>query len=55
MDPNDLRELPASGSALTGNTNKKMKRGMSIVRTNITPLLKCSIEDGIEGIADGLD
>lgn len=28
---------------------------MSIVRTNITPILKCNIEDGVEGIADGLD
>jgi hypothetical protein len=27
---------------------------MTIVRTNITPLLKCTVEDGLEGIAEGL-
>lgn len=27
---------------------------MTIVRTNITPLLKCTAEDGLEGITEGL-
>ena len=44
-------------SALTGRNSDGSKRnkGMSVVRTNITPLLNFVVEDGIEGIAVGLD
>ena len=41
--------LQPSISIATSN-NKKM----TMVRTNITPLLKCTAEDGLEGLTEGL-